>query len=165
MLVKCIWHKYALSQTKRYGYGTNKRAPRHPFIVPPDLRRPDLPLAMTSRAQRGDPMKSNRRANPLQATLRVVPGRLVLENDGATSWSNWPAELRSGRQEPTMTILLIADRTWRSAWDRSSSQRPDGEAWSDRHTNAQSCFSDALLCNDREHCASNCRHFALGLII
>jgi len=63
----------------------------------------DVPtfLVMTSRAQpRGDPMKSNRRANPLQATPRVVPGRLVLENDGATSRSNWPAELRSGRQEP-----------------------------------------------------------------
>jgi hypothetical protein len=28
-------------------------------------------------------MKSNRRADPLQATLRVAPGRRVLENDGA----------------------------------------------------------------------------------
>lgn len=73
--------------------------------VPPSFRPIfDVPafLAMTSRAQaaRGerDPMKSNRRANPLQATWRVVPGMArALENDGAMS--NWPAELRAGGRE------------------------------------------------------------------
>jgi len=86
---------------------------RDPRDIPSSFRLIfDVPtfLAMTSRAQpRGDPMKSNRRANPLQTTSRVVPGWLVLENDVATSRSNWPAELRSGRQGSTITILLIAD--------------------------------------------------------
>ncbi|KYN42513.1 hypothetical protein ALC56_03059 [Trachymyrmex septentrionalis] len=93
-----IWHKQEITATSLH-------RSRLIFDVPTFL-------AMTSRAQpRGDPMKSNRRANPLQTTSRVAPERLVLENDVATSRSNWPAELRSGRQGPTITILLIADHT------------------------------------------------------
>ncbi|KYM82252.1 hypothetical protein ALC53_07252 [Atta colombica] len=110
MLVKCIRHECALTDIKREWIWHKQEIPAT------SLHRPalifDVPtfLAMTSRAQpRGDPMKSNRRANPLQTTSRVVPGWLVLENDVATSRSNWPVELRSGRQGSTITILLIAD--------------------------------------------------------
>lgn len=82
----------------------------------------DVPsfLTMTSRVQpRGDSMKSNRRANPLQATLRVMSARRILENDDATSLSNWPVELAPNRQEP-MTILLSTDRVWLLTWETVS---------------------------------------------
>lgn len=75
----------------------NRRESRDiPSSLRPIFDVPTTFLAMTSRAESHEEvglMKSNRRANSLQATLRVAGTALVLENDGAPSLSNWPVEL------------------------------------------------------------------------
>lgn len=98
MPVKCIWHECTLTDIKREwiwhkqeSAATSLHRSARSSTFRPSWR---WHLGLS---RWGEPMKSNRRANPLQATPRVVPGRLVLENDGATSRSNWPAELRLGQ--------------------------------------------------------------------
>lgn len=161
MLVKCIWHECTLTDVKRVDMAqTRERHSLHRSTWS-SMSRPSWRWHL---GLSHEEIRWNRTDGLiLSKPLRVVPGRLVLENDGATSRSNWPAELRSGRQGPTMTILLIADRTWRPAWDRFSSRTT---GWRSLKWPSYKCAIVFQRCTFTQRLrAFNCEHFALGSII
>lgn len=113
-------------------------------------------------------MKSNRRANPLQATPRVVPGRRTYSKmtarrrDRIGQLNYALGQTRADDDDPFNRRSHMTARVG----PRASALHPDSRMARPQVivvTNAQSCFSDALLRNDREHPIAG--HFALGSII